>query len=137
VDQGRQGARSNGRGCPSARSPANAVRLKLHALAYYLANFMRTLAMPEPIRHRSPTSLREKLQLVFGCRLVVDLVDASARRSRVAEAAAAEAEARTPRLGVRLASLTPERWPPVVHLSGAKLGGGVLEELVSEIWTGR
>ena len=29
---------------------ANAVRLQLHALAYNLGNFMRTLAMPEPIR---------------------------------------------------------------------------------------
>ena len=27
---------------------ANAVRLQLHALAYNLANFMRTLAMPRP-----------------------------------------------------------------------------------------
>ena len=40
---------------------ANAVRLQLHALAYNLANFMRTLATPEPIKHWSLTSLREKL----------------------------------------------------------------------------
>jgi hypothetical protein len=37
------------------------VRLQLHALAYNLANFMRTLALPEAIRHWSLTSLREKL----------------------------------------------------------------------------
>jgi len=40
---------------------ANAVRLQLHALAYNLGNFMRTLAMPDPIRDWSLTSLREKL----------------------------------------------------------------------------
>lgn len=40
---------------------ANAVRLQLHALAYNLGNFLRTLATPEPIWHWSLTSLREKL----------------------------------------------------------------------------
>ena len=29
---------------------ANAVRLQLHALAYNLGNFMRTLATPKPVR---------------------------------------------------------------------------------------
>jgi hypothetical protein len=32
---------------------ANAVRLQLHALAYNLGNFLRTLATPEPIKDRS------------------------------------------------------------------------------------
>jgi len=40
---------------------ANAVRLQLHALAYNLGNFLRTLATPEPIRDWSLTSLKEKL----------------------------------------------------------------------------
>ena len=40
---------------------ANAVRLQLHALAYNLANFMRTLVLPETIKQWSLTSLREKL----------------------------------------------------------------------------
>jgi hypothetical protein len=40
---------------------ANAVRLQLHALAYNLANFMRTLALPEAVNQWSLTSLREKL----------------------------------------------------------------------------
>lgn len=40
---------------------ANAVRLQLHALAYDLANFMRTLALPAAVVHWSLTSLREKL----------------------------------------------------------------------------
>ena len=37
------------------------MRLQLHALAYNLANFMRTLALPEEIKHWSLTTLREKL----------------------------------------------------------------------------
>jgi hypothetical protein len=40
---------------------ANAVRLQLHALAYNLGNFMRTLAMPKGAEPWSLTSLREKL----------------------------------------------------------------------------
>src|SRR3974377_970845 len=40
---------------------ANAVRLQLHALAYNLGNFMRTLAMPKTAEPWSLTSLREKL----------------------------------------------------------------------------
>ena len=39
---------------------ANAVRLQLHALAYNLGNFMRTLAMPKAAEPWSLTSLREK-----------------------------------------------------------------------------
>lgn len=39
----------------------NEVRLQLHALAYNLANFMRTLALPKEIEHWSLTTLREKL----------------------------------------------------------------------------
>jgi hypothetical protein len=37
------------------------VRLQLHALAYNLGNFMRTLAMPKTVETWSMTSLREKL----------------------------------------------------------------------------
>ena len=39
----------------------NAVRLQLHALAYNIANFMRTLALPKEVEHWSLTTLREKL----------------------------------------------------------------------------
>ncbi len=39
----------------------NAVRLQLHALAYNLANFMRTLALLKEVEHWSLTTLREKL----------------------------------------------------------------------------
>ena len=40
---------------------ANAVRLQLHALAYNLGNFLRTLATPEPVKDWSLTTLKEKL----------------------------------------------------------------------------
>ena len=40
---------------------ANAVRLQLHALAYNLANFLRTLVLPGEIAQGSLTSLREKV----------------------------------------------------------------------------
>ncbi len=39
----------------------NAVRLQLHTLAYNLANFMRTLALPKEVERWSLTTLREKL----------------------------------------------------------------------------
>ena len=48
---------------------ANAVRLQLHALAYNLGNFMRTLAMPKRVEPWSLTSLREKL-IKIGAKVV-------------------------------------------------------------------
>lgn len=51
------------------RFAANAVRLQLHALAYNLANFLRTIATPEAIKSWSLTSLRERL-IKTGTRLV-------------------------------------------------------------------
>ena len=39
----------------------NQTRLQLFALAYNLANFLRRLALPNPVRHWSLTTLREKL----------------------------------------------------------------------------
>ena len=47
----------------------DAVRLELHALAYNLGNFLRTLATPEPIREWSLTSLKEKL-IKIGAKVV-------------------------------------------------------------------
>ncbi|MCP4713349.1 MAG: hypothetical protein GY869_32365 [Planctomycetes bacterium] len=37
------------------------MRLQLHALAYDLVNFMRTLPLPEEVGHWSLTTFREKL----------------------------------------------------------------------------
>jgi len=48
---------------------ANAVRLQLRALAYNIANFMRTLALPEAVAQWSLTSLREKL-IKIGAKVV-------------------------------------------------------------------
>jgi hypothetical protein len=48
---------------------ANAVRLQLHALAYNLGNFIRTLALPKGAELWSPTSLCEKL-IKIGARVV-------------------------------------------------------------------
>ena len=51
------------------RFAANAVRLQLHALAYNLANFLRTVATSDEIETWSLTSLRERL-VKNGARLV-------------------------------------------------------------------
>jgi hypothetical protein len=53
--------------CPSFA--ANVVRLQLHALAYNLGNFLRTLATPEPINDWSLTNLKERL-IKIGAKLV-------------------------------------------------------------------
>jgi hypothetical protein len=47
----------------------NAVRLQLFALAYNLANFLRSLALPSEVAHWSLTTLREKL-VKIGARIV-------------------------------------------------------------------
>jgi len=47
----------------------HAVRLQLHALAYNLANFLRTLALPQEVRHWSLTSIRDRL-VKIGAKLV-------------------------------------------------------------------
>ena len=51
------------------RFAANAVRLQLHALAYNLANFLRTLALPPEVAQWSMTTLRERL-VKIGARIV-------------------------------------------------------------------
>jgi hypothetical protein len=48
---------------------ANAVRLQLHALAYNLGNFLRTLVTPGGIEDWTLTSLREKL-IKIGAKVV-------------------------------------------------------------------
>ena len=44
----------------------NEVSLQLHALAYNMGNFLRTLALPEVVEHWSLTTLREKLVKIGG-----------------------------------------------------------------------
>ena len=53
--------------CTSFRG--NAVRLQLHALAYNLANFLRTLALPDEVKQWSMTTLRERL-VKIGAKIV-------------------------------------------------------------------
>jgi hypothetical protein len=48
---------------------ANAARLQLHALAYNLGNFLRTLVTPDAIKDWTLTSLREKL-IKIGAKVV-------------------------------------------------------------------
>jgi hypothetical protein len=65
----------------------NAVRLQLHALAYNLGNFMRTLALLEEVEHWSLTTLREKLVKIgerivrHGCYVVFQLAEVAVPRS--------------------------------------------------------
>jgi hypothetical protein len=69
MDQGRQECREVDTAVAARSFSANAVRLQLHALAYNLANFMRTLALPETVKQWSLTSLREKL-VKIGAKIV-------------------------------------------------------------------
>jgi hypothetical protein len=62
---------------------ANAVRLELHALAYNLGNFLRTLATPEPIKDWSLTSLKEKL-IKTGAKIVSHGRDVAFQMAEVA-----------------------------------------------------
>ena len=51
------------------RFRSNEVRPQLHALAYNLGNFLRTLALPQAVEHWSLTTLREKL-IKIGAKVV-------------------------------------------------------------------
>ena len=44
----------------------SAVRLQLHALAYNLGNFLRTLALPDAVQQWSMTTLRDRLIKIGG-----------------------------------------------------------------------
>ena len=51
------------------RFGANAVRLQLHALAYNLANFLRSLTLPEAVSDWAMTTLRDRL-VKIGAKIV-------------------------------------------------------------------
>jgi hypothetical protein len=51
------------------RFVANTVRLQLHALAYNLANFLRTLALPAEVAQWSLSTLRDRL-VKIGAKIV-------------------------------------------------------------------
>lgn len=90
------------------RFAANAVRLQLHALAYNLANFLRTLATPEGIDNWSLTSLRERL-IKTGARL--------ARHARYVIFQMAEAAFPQRLFSGMLSLINGLRGPPVVTAS--------------------
>src|SRR3954464_2816655 len=59
IKEGKNAAKWTRLSCRSMT--ANAVRLQLHALAYNLANFFRTLVLPDEVERWSLTTLREKV----------------------------------------------------------------------------
>jgi hypothetical protein len=67
IKEGKNALRWTRLSCHALRH--NAVRLQLHALAYNLANFLRTLALPQEVEHWSLTTLRDKL-VKIGARIV-------------------------------------------------------------------
>jgi len=86
------------------RFRANEVRLQLHALAYNLANFMRTLALPRAMANWSLTTLREKL-VKIGTRMV--------RHGRYITFQMAEVAVSARMFGQILARIARLRAPPV------------------------
>jgi hypothetical protein len=67
VKEGKQALRWTRLSCRAFRD--NAVRLQLSALAYNLANFLGSLALPDEVAQRSLATLREKL-VKIGARIV-------------------------------------------------------------------
>jgi hypothetical protein len=60
IKEGKNAVKWTRLSCRSCRAmEANAVRLQLHALAYNLSNFLRTLALPEEMESWSLTTIRE------------------------------------------------------------------------------
>ena len=67
IKEGKQALRWTRLSCRAFRD--NAVRLQLFALAYNLANFLRSLVLPDQVAQWSLTTLREKL-VKIGARIV-------------------------------------------------------------------
>ena len=95
------------RGISCHRFAANAVRLQPHALAYNLAYFLRTLALPEAVKHWSLTTLRQRLMKI-GAKVVCHSRSAI---FQMAEVAVPRALFRTI-LGA-IAARRPCHWPDV------------------------
>jgi hypothetical protein len=67
IREGKQALRWTRLSCRAFRD--NAVRLQLFALAYNLANFLRSLVLPDQVAQWSLTTLRERL-VKIGARIV-------------------------------------------------------------------
>jgi hypothetical protein len=59
IKEGKYAVKWTGLSCHNSKD--NQIRLQLFALAYNLGNFLRRLALPRSVKHRSLTTLREKL----------------------------------------------------------------------------
>jgi len=81
IKEGKNAVKWTRRSCRSMA--ANAVRLQLHALAYNLSNFMRTLALPGEMESWSLTTIRERL-VKIGARVVMDARYAAFQMAEVA-----------------------------------------------------
>ena len=79
-------SRVGGEGRVASRRALSAVRLQLHALAYNLGNFVRTLATPAGGEPWSLTSLQEKLIKIgakvvsYGCYVVFQMAEVAVPR---------------------------------------------------------
>jgi Transposase DDE domain group 1 len=89
IREGKNALRRTRLSCHAFRH--NAVRFQLHALAYNLADFLRTLALPEEVEHWSLTTLRDKLvkigaQIVrYGRYVMFQLAEVAVPRALFAE----------------------------------------------------
>ena len=61
LNAGRARTRCAGPACPAAPSGTTPYACQLFALAYNLANFLRSLVLPKEVAQWSLTTLREKL----------------------------------------------------------------------------
>ena len=84
------------------RFAANAVRLQLHALAYNLASFLRSLALPDEIKQWSITTLRDRLVKIgakivrHGRSIIFQMAEVMVPRARFAEILMRIAQLRAP-----------------------------------------
>ncbi len=67
IKEGKNAINSTRLSCHSFRN--NEARLQLHALAYNLGNFLRTMALPHPVDQLSLTTLRE-MRVKIGAKVV-------------------------------------------------------------------
>ena len=100
IKEGKNAIRWKRLSCRKFRN--NEVRLQLHALAYDLGNFMRTLALPKEAEHWSLTTLREKLVKIgakivrHGCYVAFHMAEVAVPRTLFGEILRLIAQLRPP-----------------------------------------
>jgi hypothetical protein len=102
----------------SCRTFAANVRLQLHALAYNLGNFLRTLATPEPIKDWSLMSLKEKL-IKIGAKVVCRSHHQRQREARDCHAFTSNRREECVQMPAKIARLAtrPPFWIPEVSVA--------------------